>query len=69
MRSSLPLFTAVAVCVIAANFVVAESPGKLHEQVRAYRVAHEEEIIGEFVRLLSVPNHASDSQISSAMPP
>jgi acetylornithine deacetylase/succinyl-diaminopimelate desuccinylase-like protein len=33
----------------------------LQDQVRSYRVAHEKQIIGEFVDLLSIPNRASDT--------
>jgi acetylornithine deacetylase/succinyl-diaminopimelate desuccinylase-like protein len=38
-----------------------ERPATFEERVRSYRVAHEKEIIGEFVRLLSIPNRASDT--------
>src|SRR5436305_7103174 len=48
------LFAALAAG--ALPFVTAQSPN-----VRAYRQAHESEIINEFVELLSLPNVASDT--------
>ncbi|MGH8239277.1 MAG: M20/M25/M40 family metallo-hydrolase [Steroidobacteraceae bacterium] len=37
------------------------SGANLAERVRAYRVAHEKEILTEFSSLLAIPNHASDA--------
>lgn len=37
------------------------SPSPLHDQLRSYRAAHEKQIVGEFVNLLSFPNHAGDT--------
>jgi hypothetical protein len=42
--------------------VATQQPANVQEQVHTYRVAHEKEIIGEFVRLLSLPNRASDTR-------
>jgi len=39
----------------------AQQTPSVQEQVRAYRVAHEKEIAGEFVRLLALPNRATDT--------
>lgn len=36
-------------------------PASVTAQVRAYRQAHEKQIVGEFVSLLSIPNHAGDT--------
>ena len=36
-------------------------PAPLHDQLRSYRKAHEKQIVGEFVNLLSHPNHAGDT--------
>ncbi|HKW25948.1 MAG TPA: M20/M25/M40 family metallo-hydrolase [Terriglobales bacterium] len=33
----------------------------IRQQVRAYREAHEKQIVSEFVNLLSIPNHAGDT--------
>jgi acetylornithine deacetylase/succinyl-diaminopimelate desuccinylase-like protein len=38
-----------------------ESATEVRDEVRKYRVAHENEIVGEFVKLLSIPNLASDT--------
>lgn len=37
------------------------SPSPLRDQLRSYREAHEKQIVGEFVNLLSLPNHAGDT--------
>jgi acetylornithine deacetylase/succinyl-diaminopimelate desuccinylase-like protein len=55
---------AIAVCVLASMFWDAGSAIRaqsLTDQIRAYRQAHESEIVGELIDLLSVPNVASDS--------
>jgi acetylornithine deacetylase/succinyl-diaminopimelate desuccinylase-like protein len=49
-------------CLVSFGFAAAQRPASVQEQVRAYRVAHEKEIVGEFVRLLSLPNRATDTQ-------
>ncbi|HEX6906109.1 MAG TPA: hypothetical protein VF154_05840, partial [Terriglobales bacterium] len=36
-------------------------PAPLGQQLRAYRQAHEKQIVAEFVNLLSIPNHAGDT--------
>jgi acetylornithine deacetylase/succinyl-diaminopimelate desuccinylase-like protein len=38
-----------------------ELAGEVREQVHKYRLTHENEIVGEFVRLLSIPNLATDT--------
>ena len=55
---------AVAVCLLASMLWDAGSSIRaqsLTNQVRAYRQAHESEIVGELIDLLSVPNVASDT--------
>lgn len=37
-----------------------QQPG-LREQIQAYRISNEKQIVAEFVQLLSLPNHASDT--------
>jgi acetylornithine deacetylase/succinyl-diaminopimelate desuccinylase-like protein len=37
------------------------APSEVAERVRSYRIANEKQIIGDFTRLLSIPNLASDS--------
>jgi acetylornithine deacetylase/succinyl-diaminopimelate desuccinylase-like protein len=37
-----------------------QQPASVQQRVRAYRLAHEKEIVREFVHLLSIPNRASD---------
>jgi hypothetical protein len=55
---------AVVVCLLVSMFWDAGSAVRaqsLTNQIRAYRQAHESEIVGELIELLSVPNVASDS--------
>jgi acetylornithine deacetylase/succinyl-diaminopimelate desuccinylase-like protein len=47
--------------VVGVGLAVAQQPVGVREKVHSYRLAHEKEIVGEFVRLLSIPNHASDN--------
>ena len=42
------------------SFAQQMSPKDLQEKVRAYRIAHEHEIIREYIDLLSIPNVSSD---------
>src|SRR5688572_9595126 len=54
----------VAVGLVASMFWEAGSGIRaqaLTGQIRAYRQAHESEIVGELIDLLSIPNVASDS--------
>src|SRR4051812_35577355 len=37
-------------------------PAAVANQARAWRIAHEKQILGEFAELLSIPNLASDTQ-------
>ena len=50
----------VLLCVARVQPGFAEHPA-IQGAVREYRAAHEREIISEFVRLLSIPNHAFDA--------
>ena len=52
---------AVAAWVLASLLSAAVRAQSLTNQIREYRQAHETEIVGELVDLLSVPNVASDS--------
>jgi acetylornithine deacetylase/succinyl-diaminopimelate desuccinylase-like protein len=52
----------VAVLLFSVWPSVAQNPpSPLGQQLRAYRGAHEKQILGEFVNLLSIPNHAGDT--------
>jgi hypothetical protein len=51
--------TAALTCSCAA-LLGAQEPSSVPEKVRKYRLAHENEIVREFTRLLSIPNLASD---------
>ena len=53
--ASLLTFMASMVATLAA----AESPSQVRDQVRAYRVAHEPQILEDFSRLLAMPNVAT----------
>ncbi len=53
---AISLFVLLALPMCAQN---ASRP--LSQQLRAYREAHEKQIVGEFVSLLSIPNHAGVS--------
>lgn len=65
MQISLRLLT---IAIAAAVTCLHEQPphaqgsaAEVRDQVHKYRLAHENEIVGEFVRLLSIPNLASDT--------
>lgn len=60
MLKSLISLTVLMVCIFSLGLAAAQQPHGLQQQVRTYRVAHEKEIVGEFVRLLSLPNRATD---------
>ena len=60
MHSSKWFLIAFALCAAAPNSVAAQQVANLQNQVRAYRVAHEKEIVQEFAGPLSLPNHATD---------
>ena len=55
-RTMLAASSALAIVAISVTSASAQSP------VRDYRRAHERQILDEFVRLLAIPNVASDSQ-------
>jgi acetylornithine deacetylase/succinyl-diaminopimelate desuccinylase-like protein len=48
-------------CVVLVGLAATQPPAGIQEQVRAYRVAHEKEIVREFAQFLSIPNRASDA--------
>jgi len=52
----MPCLTALLSSMLLAH---AAQAAPLHEQVRAYRAAHEKQIVGEFVTLLAMPNVAT----------
>jgi acetylornithine deacetylase/succinyl-diaminopimelate desuccinylase-like protein len=60
MRNTLR-FLGSLLAVLAVALASAQQPADIQQKVRAYRVAHEKEILREFVGLLSIPNHASDT--------
>ena len=52
----------LAVLLVGTSPICAQdSAAPVRDQVRTYREAHEKQIIGEFVSLLSIPNHAGDT--------
>ncbi|MFY9821994.1 MAG: M20/M25/M40 family metallo-hydrolase [Thermoanaerobaculia bacterium] len=56
MRSAVP----AVLFVLAVLWAASEAPAAdLHPQVRAWRVAHEKEIVGELMDLLALPNVAT----------
>jgi hypothetical protein len=63
MRISLRFLTIVttaALICFCATCLGAQESSSVPEKVRTYRLAHENEVVGEFARLLSIPNLASD---------
>ena len=54
------LIQPVLVLTLLFDLAVADDPSAIAEQVRAYRQAHEQEIVAGFADLLSIPNVASD---------
>ena len=63
MRISLSFRTIVTAATLICSFAAslgAQESSSVPEKVRKYRLAHEKEIVGEFTRLLSIPNLASD---------
>ena len=53
---------AASLCCSGAQRIWADDGSVVREQIRRYRAAHEQEIVGELVDLLSIPNHASDTE-------
>jgi acetylornithine deacetylase/succinyl-diaminopimelate desuccinylase-like protein len=56
----LKILTIAALICFCATCLGAQESASVPEKVRKYRLAHENEIVGEFARLLSIPNLASD---------
>jgi hypothetical protein len=56
----LRIVTVAALICLAATCLGAQESSLIPEKVRKYRLAHENEIVGEFTTLLSIPNLASD---------
>jgi len=53
-------FRSISISAVAALvFVATAAANPLRDQVRAYRVAHEKEILGDLVRLMAMPNVAT----------
>ena len=48
-----------ATALVATALVAAAQPSLLRDQVRAYRVAHEQQVVTDFVTLLAMPNVAT----------
>jgi len=47
-------------CGIGAGIAVAQPASDVQDKVRSYRLAHEKQLIDEFVHILSIPNLAAD---------
>ena len=63
MRNSTHLLKRLFVmCLVCVRLAAEQGSTTLQQEVRAYRVAHQKQIIAELVKLLSVPNRAADSQ-------
>jgi len=56
----LTILTIAALICFCATCLGAQESASVPQKVRKYRLAHENEIVGEFARLLSIPNLASD---------
>jgi acetylornithine deacetylase/succinyl-diaminopimelate desuccinylase-like protein len=56
----LRIVTVAALLCLSATCLGAQESSSIPEKVRKYRLAHENEIVGEFTTLLSIPNLASD---------
>ncbi len=69
MKRCLVLVSIATVLTLAATLAGARSAPATVEQVRAYRVAHESQILEDYFRLLSMPNvatHVSDIEKNAA---
>src|SRR5690349_17693944 len=60
MARSQKLWSVALVALLAAGAAEAQGGAALREKVRAYRAAHEKEIVGELAGLLSLPNVATN---------
>jgi acetylornithine deacetylase/succinyl-diaminopimelate desuccinylase-like protein len=60
MCTSRSLITLI-LCVAGLRFVAGQQSVDIQSHVRAYRIAHEKEIVQEFIRLVSLPNRATDT--------
>lgn len=56
----LTIVTTAALICLSGTCLGAQESSSVPEKVRKYRLAHENEILGEFTTLLSIPNLASD---------
>jgi acetylornithine deacetylase/succinyl-diaminopimelate desuccinylase-like protein len=56
----LRIVTVAALICLSATCLGAQESSSIPEKVRKYRLAHENEIVREFTKLLSIPNLASD---------
>ena len=61
MRTHLIVIALLLVFCCAPPLPAQNSTAALGQQLRSYRQAHEKQIVGEFVNLLSLPNHAGDA--------
>ncbi|HEU5334855.1 MAG TPA: M20/M25/M40 family metallo-hydrolase, partial [Terriglobales bacterium] len=53
--------SALLLCCLVLPLAAQNPAVPVTTEVRAYRQAHEKQIVGEFVSLLSLPNHAGDT--------
>src|SRR5229473_3973149 len=60
MHNTSTLLIRSVLCVATIGLAAGQQPASVQQKVRAYRLAHEKEIVREFVHLLSIPNRASD---------
>lgn len=60
--TSVPILNAMKNAAAAALMVITVSLHAAPADVRAWRTAHEQEIIGELLKLLAIPNLASDTE-------
>ncbi|HSB74851.1 MAG TPA: M20/M25/M40 family metallo-hydrolase, partial [Terriglobales bacterium] len=61
MKSRIALLAVSLILLWELPVAAQDSGAALREQLRAYRSTHEKQILGEFVNLLSIPNHAGDT--------
>src|SRR5258707_6324937 len=59
MHNTSTLLIRSVLCVATIGLAAGQQPASVQQRVRAYRLAHEKEIVREFVHLLSIPNRAS----------
>jgi acetylornithine deacetylase/succinyl-diaminopimelate desuccinylase-like protein len=61
MKIQLAGASPILLLLITLPVVAQNLAAPVRESFRAYRTAHEKQIVGEFVNLLSIPNHAGDT--------